>query len=250
MKIISWNINGIRAIYKKGFLDWFKKTKADIICVQEIKATEDQIPQDLKEIDGYNFYCSPAQRKGYSGTAIWSKIKPISFSNSIENEAFDIEGRITRLDFKDFVIFNIYFPNGGGSPERLKYKLDFYDYFIAYLKTIKKQIIVCGDYNTAHTELDLSHPKENEKNSGFMPIERKKLDDFLSSGFLDTFRHFNKKGENYTWWDYKTAARSRNIGWRLDYFFVSTPSLKSLKSSKILTKVLGSDHCPITIEIY
>ncbi|MDR1952044.1 MAG: exodeoxyribonuclease III [Elusimicrobiota bacterium] len=251
MKIISWNINGIRAIYKKNFLDWFNETNADMICVQETKAAEEQIPENLKEIKNYDFYCSTAQKKGYSGTAIWSKKKPISVEFGINNDKFDIEGRIVKLEFKDFIIFNIYFPNGGASLERLQYKLDFYDYFISYLsKFSKKDIIVCGDFNTAHFEIDLARPKENENNTGFMPIERKKLDNLIDAGFIDTFRHFNKEPQNYTWWDYKTGARKRNVGWRLDYFFINTSALKSLKSAAIFADIQGSDHCPVGIEIY
>ncbi|MDR3049099.1 MAG: exodeoxyribonuclease III [Elusimicrobiota bacterium] len=255
MKIISWNVNGIRAIYKKevasngaAFADWLKKS-ADIICVQETKAQEEQIPQELREIKGFNFYASSAQKKGYSGTAVWSKIKPLSVKKGIGQDIFDCEGRILKLEFKDFFLFNVYFPNGGASDERLKYKLDFYDYFISRISKIKnKSVVVCGDYNTAHNEIDLTHPKENEDNTGFMPIERKKLDALINAGFIDSFRHFNKGGGNYTWWDYKTAARERNVGWRLDYFFVSQTLLKKLKSAQIYNKIFGSDHCPVSIE--
>jgi exodeoxyribonuclease-3 len=234
MKIVSWNINGIRAIYKKNFLDWFKNENADVVCVQETKAEETQFPKDVKEVEGHNFYCSSAQKKGYSGVAAWSKIKPENVAVTIENELFDNEGRILRLDFKDFILFNIYFPNGGASDTRLKYKLDFYDYFIEYLKKFKdKKIVICGDYNTAHCPIDLARPAQNENTSGFMPKEREKLDKLVQAGFTDTFRHFNKEPNNYTWWDYKTAARSRNIGWRIDYFFISKNVFKNLKSTDI-----------------
>lgn len=251
MKIISWNVNGIRAVHKKGFLDWFLGADADIVCIQETKADISQFPKDLAQIEGYTLYTSSSKlKKGYSGTAIWSRKKPLSFSNSIERADFDNEGRIVRLEFKNFVLFNIYFPNGGASDERLKYKLDFYDYFLGYIKAIKnKSVIVCGDYNTAHFEIDLSRPKENEKNSGFMPIERKRLDDFVEAGFVDTFRHFNKEGDNFTWWDYKTGARARNVGWRLDYFFIDKASIEFLRSAEILSSVLGSDHCPVAVEM-
>jgi exodeoxyribonuclease-3 len=251
VKIVSWNVNGVRAIYKKNFAGWFKDENADILCIQETKADEGQFPKDLKEIDGYNFYCSCARKKGYSGVAVWSKVKPVSISTSIRNEAFDGEGRVLRLDFKDFILFNIYFPNGGASPERLKYKLEFYDYLIGYFERFKNEkIVICGDYNTAHRAIDLARPKENEKTSGFMPQERKKLDDIISIGFIDAFRYFNKDPGNYTWWDYKTAARARNIGWRIDYFFISESSVGYLKSANIKSSVLGSDHCPISIAIF
>ncbi|MDR2395868.1 MAG: exodeoxyribonuclease III [Endomicrobium sp.] len=251
MKIVSWNINGIRAIYKKNFLNWFKNENADIVCVQETKADEAQFPKEVKEVEGYNFYCSSGKKKGYSGVAVWSKIKPENVAVTIENKLFDNEGRILRLNFKDFILFNIYFPNGGASEERLKYKLDFYDYFIDYLKKFKdKKVIICGDYNTAHYPIDLARPVQNENSSGFMPKERERLDKLIEMGFIDTFRHFNKEPNNYTWWDYKTSARSRNIGWRIDYFFISKNTLKNIKSADIESSILGSDHCPVSINIF
>jgi exodeoxyribonuclease-3 len=251
MKIVSWNVNGIRAIYKKNFLGWFNKGNADIVCIQETKADKSQFPKDIETIKDYNFYCACAEKKGYSGVAVWSKLKPKSISTGIENEKFDKEGRILKLEFEKFVLFNIYFPNGGASQERLKYKLEFYDYFLEYIKKFKNiDIIICGDYNTAHLPIDLARPKQNEENSGFMPIEREKLDALIANNFVDTFRHFNKEPENYTWWDYKTASRARNVGWRIDYFFISKKTIKSLKSANIESEVLGSDHCPISINIY
>jgi exodeoxyribonuclease-3 len=251
MKIASWNINGIRAIYKKNFLNWFKNENADIVCVQETKADKMQFPKDVKEVEGYNFYCSSGKKKGYSGVAVWSKIKPENVAVTIENELFDDEGRILRLNLKDFILFNIYFPNGGASDERLKYKLAFYDYFIDYLKKFEdKKVIICGDYNTAHYPIDLARPTQNENTSGFMPKERERLDKLVEMGFIDTFRHFNKEPNNYTWWDYKTSARSRNIGWRIDYFFISKNTLKNIKSADIENSILGSDHCPVSINIF
>ena len=251
MKIFSWNVNGIRAVYKKGFSDWFKKSGADIVCVQETKAEEAQFPKELAEMEGYSFFCSSAShKKGYSGVAVWSKTAPKSVSNSIENKKFDSEGRVLRLEYDSFTLFNIYFPNGGMSGERLQYKLDFYDYFNGYVKKIKnKEVIICGDFNTAHKEIDLARPKANEDVSGFMPVERAKLDDLTAAGFTDAFRHFNSEPGKYTWWDYKTAARTRNVGWRIDYFFVSAGCLGNLKSAGICAEVEGSDHCPVCIEI-
>ncbi|MDR1196038.1 MAG: exodeoxyribonuclease III [Endomicrobium sp.] len=251
MKIVSWNVNGIRAVYKKNFAEWFKREDADIVCLQEIKAEKDQFPSELVEMEGYNFYSSSALKKGYSGVAVWSKIKPLSVAEGIENKKFDDEGRILKLEFDKFVLFDIYFPNGGSSKERLNYKLEFYDYFIKYLKKYsEKFVIICGDYNTAHHEIDLARPKQNENVSGFMLIERKKLDELENAGFADSFRHFNSEPGNYTWWDYKTAARSRNVGWRIDYFYVSKNAVKYLKSADILGSVQGSDHCPISIVIF
>ncbi|MDR3111594.1 MAG: exodeoxyribonuclease III [Elusimicrobiota bacterium] len=251
MRIISWNVNGIRAIYKKGFADWLKKENADIVCIQESKAEISQFPDELKNMGDYNFYCSWSQRKGYSGVAAWTKENPNSIFTSIEKRIFDCEGRVLRFDFEKFTLFNIYFPNGGSSPERLKYKLDFYDYLIEYLKNFKsKPIIICGDYNTAHFPIDLSRPKENEQNSGFLPAERERLDKLTSLGFTDVFRYFHKEPYKYTWWDYKTFSRERNIGWRIDYFFVSNDCLKDVKTANIESSVLGSDHCPVSITIF
>ncbi|MDR1401200.1 MAG: exodeoxyribonuclease III [Endomicrobium sp.] len=251
MRIVSWNVNGIRAICKKDFASWLKSSNADVVCIQETKADELQFPKNVREINGYNFYCSSAVRKGYSGVAVWSKVKPKSVHTSIKNEIFDREGRVIYLDFGDFVVFNVYFPNGGTSQARLEYKLDFYDYLIEYLKRFKgKTVIVGGDYNTAHFPIDLAKPKENEKVSGFMLKEREKLDDIVSMGFVDTFRCLNNDSNSYTWWDYKTFARSRNIGWRIDYFFISKHSLKHLQSADVESSVLGSDHCPISIAVF
>jgi exodeoxyribonuclease-3 len=251
MKIVSWNVNGIRAIYKKNFFNWFNKENADIVCIQETKADKSQFPKGIETVQGYDFYCSCAEKKGYSGVAVWSKLKPKSVTRTIENEKFDKEGRILKLEFENFVLFNIYFPNGGASQERLNYKLEFYDYFLEYIKKLKNtDIIICGDYNTAHFPIDLARPKQNENNSGFMPIERKKLDTLVDNNFVDTFRYFNKEPHNYTWWDYKTSSREINVGWRIDYFFISKNATKFLKSADIESEVLGSDHCPISINIY
>jgi exodeoxyribonuclease-3 len=251
MKIQSWNINGVRAVYKKNLMQWIKDTDADMICLQETKAGPDDVPEEIKNLAPYHFYCSYAQKKGYSGGIVLTKHKPISFSTQIGVDKFDSEGRIIRLDFKEFVLFNIYFPNGGASEQRLRYKLEFYDYFTDYVSQIKdKDIIVCGDFNTAHEAIDLARPKENEHNSGFMPIERERLDKLVEKGFVDTFRIFDKAGGNYSWWDYKTHARQRNVGWRLDYFFVRCGALDKLKSAKLHPEVFGSDHCPVSIDIY
>jgi exodeoxyribonuclease III len=252
MKILSWNVNGIRAVYKKGFLDWFISEKSDMVCVQETKAGLVQFPDDIRRIRGYDVYAASAERKGYSGAAVWAKIKPESVSMSLGNKRFDSEGRLIQLEFKNFSLFNVYFPNGGASEERLRFKLEFYERFLEFVtnfKKKKKNLIICGDINTAHKEIDLARPKENEESSGFLPIERKWIDKLIASGFIDTFRLFNEKGENYSWWDYKTAARDRNVGWRIDYFFVSEPLRKKVKRAFIQKNVLGSDHCPVGIEV-
>ena len=252
VKILSWNVNGIRAAYKKGFVDWLTKEKPDILCVQETKAMKEQLSDDLINVQGYNSFFSSAERKGYSGVATYCNTEPVKVSNGIGLKQFDSEGRFLITDFDEFVLFNIYFPNGKAKKERLQYKMDFYDSFLKHLKKLKKQgkkIVVCGDVNTAHKEIDLARPKENEKISGFLPEEREWIDKLLQAGFIDTFRVFNDKPDNYTWWDMMTRARDRNVGWRIDYFFISENLSSNLKSATILPDVMGSDHCPVGIEL-
>ncbi len=252
MKIISWNVNGIRAADKKGLFNWFKSESPDILCLQEIKALAEQFPPHLKNTPRYNVYINSAERKGYSGVATYSKIKPKYTKKGFSIERFDKEGRVLITEFSNFILFNIYFPNGKKDDERLNFKLDFYDTFLAYADNLKaegKNIVVCGDFNTAHKEIDLAHPKANENRSGFLPVERAWLDTFIDHGYIDTFRYFNKEPENYTWWDQKTKARERNVGWRIDYFFVNKEFLPKIKKAFILSDIMGSDHCPIGIEI-
>jgi exodeoxyribonuclease-3 len=252
MHIVSWNVNGIRAVFKKGFSDWFLATKPDILCLQETKATEEQIPEAIRDAAGYYKYYATAEKKGYSGVALFTLEEPEAVEFGFGIKRFDNEGRIIIAFYNTFILFNIYFPNGKASKERLRYKMDFYDAFLENVDSFKekgKRIIICGDVNTAHREIDLARPKENEKVSGFLPEERAWIDKLLSHGYYDTFRIFNSEGGNYTWWDYKTRARERNIGWRIDYFLVSDNLRKSLKSACILTDIMGSDHCPIGIEI-
>ena len=252
MKLISWNINGIRAAYKKGLYEWLIKEKPDILCVQEIKALPDQIPTILKNNPEYFVYINSANRKGYSGVATFAKQKPKNVITNFGIDKFDIEGRIMITEFPNFVLLNIYFPNGKKNQERLNYKLDFYNAFLSYTDNIKikgKNIIVCGDFNTAHKEIDLSRPKQNEKNSGFLPIERLWIDTFIEHGNVDTFRYFNKEPNQYTWWDQKTRSRERNIGWRIDYFFINNGLIPNLSKSFILPEIMGSDHCPIGITL-
>lgn len=253
IRLLSWNVNGIRAIYKKGFVDWFLKEDPDILCLQETKAHPEQLPKELISVNAYQtFFSSSKVKKGYSGVAVYTKLNPSEIKYGFGIPKFDDEGRTLILDFKEFVLFNIYFPNGKMSEERLQYKMDFYDAFLTYADSLKKQgrkIIVCGDVNTAHKEIDLARPKENEKTSGFLPMEREWIDKFLSYGFIDTFRMFNDEPGNYTWWDMQTRARERNVGWRIDYFFISENFKENLKNAFILPDVMGSDHCPIGIEI-
>lgn len=250
--IYTWNINGIRAIAKKGFLDWVKECKGDIICIQETKAQPEQIPDEIKSIKGYNSYWFSAQRKGYSGVGTYTKIKPEKTNFGFGNEKFDIEGRVIFSEYEKFVLANVYFPNGGRGPERIKYKLDFYDELFFYLQkdySGRKGIIVTGDYNTAHKEIDIARPKENENNSGFLPEEREWIDNIINLGYVDVFRKFHPEPDCYTYWDMVTRARERNVGWRIDYFMVSEDFADNIISANIHTEVMGSDHCPVSIKI-
>lgn len=253
MKFISWNVNGIRANIKKGGFDWLISQNVDIFCLQETKAHPDQLESHILAPDGYTSYFDHSKlRKGYSGVAVYTKVKPEKVEYGMGIPALDQEGRLLALFFKGFVFINIYFPNGGGGPERLDYKLKFYDAFLAYIEKLHKKglgIIFTGDVNTAHTEIDLARPKENEENTGFLPIERKWIDKVISKGYVDTFRTMNpKKIGAYTYWDMKTFARERNVGWRIDYFFVSEDIFSKVKKAEIFDDVLGSDHCPIYLE--
>ena len=253
MKILCWNVNGIRAVHKKGFTEWVKEVNPDILCLNETKASPEQLPDELRNIPGYHSYFSSSiVKKGYSGVAIYTKEKPINVLYGYGDARFDDEGRIIIAEYKDFTLINNYYPNGKASPERLQYKMDFYDAFLNYaneLKAAGKNVVVCGDFNTAHKEIDLARPKENSKVSGFLPIEREWLDKLVDNGYVDTFRLFNQEGNNYSWWDMVTRARDRNVGWRIDYFFVSEGFRSSVKNGFIMPDVMGSDHCPVGIEI-
>ncbi len=252
MRIISWNVNGLRANVKKGGFDWFLNESPDMYAIQEVKAEAEQLEEGVRNPDGYFSYFDHSKgRKGYSGVAVYTKIKPEKVEYGMGAPEFDQEGRFLALFFKEFVLLNIYFPNGGGGPERLKFKLKYYDLFLDYVNDLKKkghEIIFCGDINTAHSEIDLSRPKENEGNTGFLPIERKWLDKVVSNGYVDAFRHFYPMEiGKYTYWDMKTFARERNVGWRIDYFFTSPALVKKIKKISIMDEVLGSDHCPIEL---
>jgi len=250
--MISWNVNGIRAISKKGFREWVKQENPDILCLQETKARQEQVPEELMNLEDYHIYYSSAERPGYSGVALYSKEKPNRVETAIGLNHFDCEGRFVIAHYDSFILFNVYFPNGGASPERLQYKMDFYDAFLAHVSSLYnngKRIIICGDVNTAHTEIDLARPKANSKNTGFLPEERAWIDRLIQHHFVDTFRNYHQEGSHYTWWDYKTRARSRNVGWRIDYFFISDTLLPKLSDAVILSDVMGSDHCPIGIQI-
>ncbi len=252
MKIYSWNVNGIRAAIKKGFWQWAKASDADIICIQETKAREEQLEENDRLISPYQSFWNPAQvKKGYSGTACFFKTPPLNFSTGLPNGQFGGEGRLILLEYPDFYLFNIYFPNGKMNDERLAFKMGYYDAFLAYAEELrqKKPIIVCGDFNTAHKEIDLKNPKANADTSGFLPQERAWLDSLVAHGYHDTFRLFHPEGDQYSWWSYRFGARERNAGWRIDYFFISDELRPRLKNAWIEQSVLGSDHCPVAIEI-
>lgn len=249
MKIVSWNVNGLRACTKNGFLDFAKKEQPDIICLQEIKCCGEQIPGELRNL-GYEIIVNAAEKKGYSGVAVFAREKPIKVSDKLGLERFDSEGRFLQLDFKDFILINIYLPHGGRDQSKLEYKLKSYRQFLKYLDTIKdKKVILAGDFNVAHTKLDLARPKQNMKNIMFTPEERKQLDELEDLGFIDTFRSLHPEGGHYTWWPYMANARERNLGWRIDYIFNSKSLAPKLKNAFILPDDRGSDHCPIGIEI-
>lgn len=250
MKIISWNVNGIRAIEKKGFVDYLEKESPDILCIQETKAQLEQLSERLKNVKGYTIYTCCAEKKGYSGVMVYTKEKPISIATGFNGEKrFDTEGRTLVLEYSKFILMNIYFPNGKMSEDRLQYKLEFYKEFLNFYKKQKKPVIVCGDVNTAHNEIDLARPKENVDISGFLRIERDWLDTFEKEGLVDTFRYLHPQKVQYSWWSVRTGARKRNIGWRIDYFFITKDLLKDLKEAFIQDQIMGSDHCPLGIKI-
>lgn len=263
MKIVSWNVNGLRAVSAKPEWAWFSQTDADIVCLQEIKANSEQLDAALVKPEGWHaYFCSSTVKKGYSGVAVYSRSEPRSVQAELPDPAFQGEGRILNLEFPTLYCINGYFPNGGaaivengkatGSFTRLAYKMGFYEAFFRYVQKLreKKPVVVCGDFNIAHKAIDLARPKSNETQTGFLPEERALLDSFVAQGFVDTFRliHGESK-DNYTWWSYKTRARSKNVGWRIDYFFVSEELVPHVRDAWIESDVLGSDHCPIGLAL-
>jgi len=249
MKIISWNVNGLRAVHKKGFLEWLKKSGADMICLQEIKAEMNKVPAELINPAGYFSFYNPAQKKGYSGTAIFTKQKPLKILTKIGFEQFDNEGRILRLDYADFTLIDFYLPHGGRSKENLGYKLEAYKHLFDYLGKIKnKSVVLVGDFNIAHEEIDLARPKQNKNNIMFTPEERAKIDELVKMGFADTFRRLHSNEKKYTWWPYFANARARDLGWRIDYIFFSKKLAPRLNRAEILTNIPGSDHCPVKVD--
>lgn len=249
--VISWNVNGIRAVEKKGFINWIENCGADVVCLQETKANKGQLSQSLLQAGGYKSWFSSAKKPGYSGTAIYSKIEPDSI-DIMNDLRFDDEGRMISAVFKDLVVISAYFPNSQEGGKRLDYKIDFNKAILEYCKKVVEQgknILLCGDYNVAHQPIDLANPKANEGNPGYFPQEREWMSEFISCGFVDTFRHFCQEPDKYTWWSYRFNAREKNIGWRIDYHCVNQALLYKVKSSVILSEVMGSDHCPIKIQL-
>lgn len=249
MKLISWNVNGIRACVQKGFLDFFAESDADIFCIQESKMQEGQLVLDLP---GYHQYWNYAEKKGYSGTAIFTKKEPLKVRYGIGVDVHDHEGRVITLEYEEFYMVTVYTPNSQNELKRLDYRMQWEDDFLAYLKGLEKEkpVIFCGDLNVAHREIDLKNPKTNRKNAGFTDEERGKFGAVLDAGFIDTFRYFYPDMENiYSWWSYRFSARAKNAGWRIDYFCVSEELKERLEDAKILTDVMGSDHCPVELDI-
>ncbi len=253
MQIYSWNVNGIRAVKRKGFLDWIEEESPDVLALQEIRIQPEQITKSLTEIDGYYSYFNYGDVKGYSGVGLYTKKEPNEVVMGIGIDRFDKEGRVLTAYYDNFILINIYFPNGRSSKERLDYKLEFYDAILDYCEKLRQKenenLIICGDYNTAHQAIDLKNPDANKNKSGFLKIEREWIDKFIDYGYVDTYRYFNPEEVKYSWWSYRTKARERNAGWRIDYHFVSENMLDKVKEADVLTEIMGSDHCPVLLEL-
>lgn len=254
LKIISWNVNGIRATHRKGFMDWFVPAAPDILCLQETRAELHQIPDDITRADGYfSFWNHSKRKKGYSGTALLSKIEPLEVQFGLGIDEFDTEGRTIIAKFPTFTLLNCYFPNGGRDLARVPFKMAFYNAFLAKCESLRakgESVLFCGDVNTAHREIDLANPKSNQKTTGFLPEERAWIDAVIAAGYVDTFRHFHpNETAQYTWWSQRFNARTRNVGWRIDYFFAAAELLPRVRDAFILPDVPGSDHCPVGISL-
>ena len=252
MKLISWNVNGIRAATKKGFLDYLNQEEPDILCIQESKAHKEQLTSEILKDHGYHTFWHSGTRKGYSGVATFCKKEPLYIQEGLGIEKYDIEGRVLITEHENFLLYNIYFPNGQKDEFRLKYKLDFYDDLLPIINEQVESgnnVIVTGDWNTAHKPIDLARPKDNIKTSGFMPIERDKLDEYIDNGWVDTFRLFHNEPERYSWWTYRFGARQRNVGWRIDYFFVNENMIEMCIDADIHPEIQGSDHCPVSLTL-
>ncbi len=253
MKIISWNVNGLRAVAKKDFFKDFEQMDADILCLQETKAQDDQVAEVLKDLNGYHVYSNSAEKKGYSGTAILSKTEPVKVSRDIGITDHDTEGRVLTLEYENFFLVNVYVPNSGSALKRLDYRQEWDKSFFDYLKNLEnsKPVVACGDFNVAHKPIDLARPKPNyNKSAGFMQEEIDGMDRFTQGGLIDTFRHFYpEQSDIYSWWSYRAGARGKNVGWRIDYFLASEKFLPNIKDAFIMNEIMGSDHCPVGVVI-
>ncbi len=252
-RLYSWNVNGLRAAHKKGFLDWIEATQPDVIGLQETKCHPQQLPKELESVAGYHCYWASATRKGYSGVALFSKTKPKSVNIGLGVDDYDCEGRTIIAEYPDFVLITAYFPNGSRDHKRVPFKMKYYATFLDYCNRLRaegKSIIFCGDVNTAHREIDLARPKQNVKTTGFLPEERAWIDEVVAEGYVDTFRHlYPEQTDAYTWWSNIGGARSRNVGWRIDYFFTSSDLTPRIANAEIHTDVFGSDHCPVSLTL-
>lgn len=252
MKVVSYNVNGIRAAVNKGFNEWFKSVDMDVLCLQETKAQSEQIDNGFFEKEGYHVLTNSAEKKGYSGVALISRQTPDYHSFGINDPKFDVEGRVIRADFGNFTIVCVYIPSGTMGGVRQVFKMEFLDAFTEYLENLRKErpkLLICGDFNICHKPIDINHPERHQKASGFLPEERAWFDQFIAKGYVDTFREFDKSPEKYSWWSYFANSRAKNLGWRLDYHIVTDIVKPKLKSASILSEVVHSDHCPVVVEI-
>ncbi len=252
MKLVSWNVNGIRAAIRKGFWDWLDTDAPDLLCLQETRIQPDQMAAELRQPLDYHTFLHAAERKGYSGVATFSRQEPLAVRQGFGREEFDIEGRVLLTEHRGFSLLNAYFPSGTRGHNRVEFKLQFYDALLAFCQELRAQghkLVVCGDYNTAHQPIDLARPKENIKTSGFLPEEREALGRWMDQGFVDVYRHLHPDAQEYTWWTYRSGARERNVGWRIDYFLVDKALLPSVQDARILVHVMGSDHCPVELQL-
>lgn len=252
MRIITYNVNGIRSAMNKGLVEWLKAANPDILCIQEIKATPDQVDTRVFEALGYQLFWYPAQKKGYSGVAIFSKITPLNVEYGCGIEHYDFEGRVLRLDFEKCSVMSVYHPSGSSGDERQAFKMKWLSDFQLYINDLKNRVpnlIICGDYNICHKPIDIHNPKSNANTSGFLPEEREWMEQFIQSGFIDSFRHFNQEPHQYSWWSYRAGSRGKNLGWRIDYNLVASHMDKHLKRAVILSDAIHSDHCPVLVEL-
>ena len=252
MNIISWNVNGVRSVFGKGFLDYVQKKSPDVILLQEVRASLSQIPPEIRFMPGYSSYFSNSEIPGYSGVGLLTKTPPLDVRYGFGIPEFDREGRVQVVEYESCIFVNVYFPNGKRDEERLRFKMDFYaatSEFCEHLKQYNKPIVVSGDYNTAHKAIDLARPAENIEVSGFLPIEREWMDQFIQQGFVDTFRQFHSEPDQYTWWSQRSGARGRNVGWRIDYHFISQDGISLVEDAWIEPEITGSDHCPVGIRL-